>query len=246
MEYYQYYQELLRPINFETMKASFNDAFQDDYHIVEHPETPINSPFNSPNEEGAHGRQYNLTLIPDRMDEKDFRREISDPNGIIVYYGCMDKDAAMPAYIKLLEKFPNKKIIYITVAGGVVQKEKNRKIALTNISEYIAQNSESVEMVIGSDHDHTCGKVKKDLGGSSLSDFLNITKPKEGIYAPSAEQAMMKSLIKAGSNEIGLPQLFGNKFRPALVSIDRAGGAKFDMNFGFVSPKSINGIAGNG
>ena len=68
------------------------------------------------------------------MEEDEFLNEIHDENGVILFYGCMDKDAAMPIYEKLHATFPTRKIVIITVAGGVVQKENHRKKALTNVS----------------------------------------------------------------------------------------------------------------
>lgn len=238
--------ELAKKVEFSEVQKAFH-TFAHDYEIVGHPDTPVNTPFNPPNGPDEHGhRQYNLTLLPEDMSEQQFLTELHSESGVVVFYGCMDRDAAMPAYKKLQEQFPGKKIVYITVAGGVVQKEDERKQSLTTISRYIAQHQENVEAVIATDHDHTCGKVKKDLGGIPLTQKLGIDGPLVGQHAPHAEQAEMKQLIRSGVSELKLPNLFGAKLRPALVAINRTGEASLDYSFHGVAPKSINFIAGAG
>jgi len=236
--------ELSKTVEFTEIQEVFK-TFEHDYEIVNHPHTPINTPFNTPNGLDKDGqRQYNLTLLPKEMTEKQFLAQIQDKRGVIVFYGCMDKDAAMPVYEELQKQYPGKKIVYITVAGGVVQKESERKQAITTISRYIAQHQEQVEEVVATDHDHTCGKIKKDLGGISLAEQLKMVSPQVGQDAPSAEQGEMKRLIKSAVSELHLPELFGNKLKPALVSINCTGAAKLDYAFQGIIPKSINFIAG--
>ncbi|MFA5136755.1 MAG: hypothetical protein WC489_05170 [Patescibacteria group bacterium] len=228
------------PISFEQVRTAFT-VFKSDYNIVAHPETPINTPFNRPNGPDATGhRQYNLTTIPADMTEADFLAQIEDPAGVVVAIGCMDKDAALPAYEVLKTENPDKKIVYITVAGGIVQKEQERIDAMRTILTYVSQHQEHVEAVIATDHDHTCGKIKVDLGGTALAEKIGAEVPNPGQNASQEEQEKMKSLIAGGVTEVGLPTLFPGKLKQGLVQIDREGSASIDYGFEGVQPQTIN------
>ena len=233
--------EPTQPVTFEQLKGAFN-VFKDDYKIVNHPNTPVNTPFNVPNQPDAHGRQYNLTLIPEEMTEKEYLSHLEAPEGIVLFIGCMDRDAALPAYQELQKQYSGKKIIYLTVAGGVVQKEQQRKDAMRTIITHASQHQDHIEAVIATDHDHTCGKVKAALAGAPLAQVIGIELPEVGNPAPPAEQAEMKSLIAGGITELGLRKLFPGKVLPGLVAINRQGNAHIDTNFQGVQPKTINQV----
>jgi len=102
--------ELSKTVEFTEIQEVFK-TFEHDYEIVNHPHTPINTPFNTPNGLDKDGqRRYNLTLLPKEMTEKQFLAQIQDKRGVIVFYGCMDKDAAMPVYEELQKQYPEKKL----------------------------------------------------------------------------------------------------------------------------------------
>ena len=228
--------EATNRIEFSQVKNAFQ-VFKNDYGIVRHPNTPFRNPFQEPNGLDPQGyRQYNLTLIPEEMTEADFLQKL---NGILVI-SCMDKDVALPLYNKLKDENSQTPIVFLSMAGGIVQEHDERKLALSTILTYISQHQEGITQVLATDHDHTCGYVKFVLGGTSLAEKLGVTVAEIGEHSKTNEQAAMKSLIAQNVEYHKLKQLFGDKLQLALAVIDRQGNVELDMNFNEVLPKKLS------
>lgn len=224
-------------MEFSQVKSAFK-VFAKDYEIVKHPNTPVRTPFDEPNDKDAKfERQYNLTQIPNEITEKQFLNKLK---GTLVI-SCMDKDAAKPLYDHIKKESPDEPIVFFSMAGGIVQEHDERKEALKTILEYVSQHQEKINSVITTDHDHTCGYVKYTLGGTSLAEKLGVNVAHPGKHSEEKEQKAMKSLIAQNIEYFELRKLFGDKLTVVLVNIDRQSEeVTVDDDFDGIEPKKLS------
>ena len=227
--------EIFKSIEFAQVKKAFQ-VFAHDYEIVQHPNTPVNNPFQKPNGLDVTGhRQYNLTLFPENMTKEEFDKKLK---GILVI-SCMDRDAAKPLYDQIENENPETPIIFLSMAGGIIQEHPKRKKALKTILKYIGKHQDNISQVLATDHDHTCGYIKYALSGTPLATKLGVELAIPGGYSDQKEQKAMKSLIIQSAQDYKLGKLFGKKLKLALAVIDRQGNVSLDTNFKGVPAKKL-------
>jgi hypothetical protein len=227
--------ETQQSIEFNQVKKAFA-VFAKDYEIVNHPHTPIRTPFETPNDLDEKGeRQYNLTLLPENITEKEFLEKLA---GVLVI-SCMDRDAAKPLYDLVQKENPKTPLVFLSMAGGIIQEHPQRKDALKTILGYIGLHQDKIDKVIATDHDHTCGYIKYTLGGTPLANIIGVEPATPGNYSSEKEQKVMKSLIAQNAKENHLQELFGEKLVLGLAVIDRKGNLQLDTNFNEVVPQSL-------
>lgn len=152
----------------------------------------------------------------------------------------MDRDVAKPLYESIKKDNPEEPIIFLSIACGIVQESSERKEALRTILEYISQHQKKISRVIATDHDHTCGYVKHELGGTSLAEKIGVKVANHGEHSQKEEQEAMKSLIKQNAQYLKLRELFGDKLTIALAIIDRQSDkVTLDDNFSEIKSKSL-------
>lgn len=226
--------ETMNTPTFEQVQQAF-ETFKGDYEIVHHPETPFANPFTPPNGPDHGHRQYSLTSI-EGIEEEDFRERVGKAEVLLV--GCMDKDGARPGYDELKKQYPDKNIMVITMAGGVVQDEGERTEALGTVLSFVGIHAGNLQIAILSGHNDKCGYV-----AYATDDALG----KRGVkfFGSSAEKQEMKSLILNGVNAYRSSFREQVEVKPALLQIDRqtdtneGGSAEFYYDFENVEPKSL-------
>lgn len=232
--------EINKPVEFSQVKTLWNQAFGKDLEIVGHPETQKRTPFNGVNPDDSHGRQYNLTEIPDSMTEDQFLFNFYRCDTI--YISCMDKDASGPGYKKLTKD--NRNVMLISMAGGIIQFSEDRQQALETMLKYLSQHNvlNQINTVIATDHDNTCGYIKvKGLGGTSLSDKLKSSEEEKPAETKVKENKTTKQMIKYYANKVNILKYFSFT-KLGLAKIDRQGGIEFEDIDDHVQPKSLEEI----
>jgi len=208
-------------------------VFGGDYNFVSHPETPVVSPFDRPNPPIEDKRQYTVTQIPEGLETEDaFLERYRKTDAILIT--CMDKDASGPAY-EILKK-GGKKIMFVSIAGGITQLTQEREHALTTILSYLGKKGDHIQEVLATNHDETCGYIKASLD-NPLSEAL-------GVEVGSKEEGTAtKALILHHMEKVGINNFFPQKVKPALVDIKReTEDAEFDYDFSGVQPQSLEEI----
>lgn len=167
-------------------------VFANDYEMVGHPELEIRTCWEEPNDAGT----YSLSQIPEGMTEVEFLEKMQGITDIAIT--CMDKDCAHSTWEKI-EAAPEQ-IMMLTWGGGVVQKGRDRVVALQAIASYLSQlkwdgKLPNLSLVHADDHNHVCGAVKVWLG-QSLPEFLTQLYGKEITPQSEEEDALMESLIR--------------------------------------------------
>lgn len=227
--------EFIKQIEFSQVKLAFQ-VFANDYKIVKHPNTPVRTPFERPNQSDEKGeRQYNLSIIPKNMTESQFLKKLK---GTLVI-SCMDRDVTLPLYNRVKKEDSKTPIIFLSMAGGIVQERDERKKALAIILTYISQHQENIAHVIATDHDHTCGYVKYELEGTPLAEKVGVQPAIKGDHSDQKEQQAMKSLIIQNARYFKLKKLFRRKLNLALAVIDRQGNIDLDMDFQRIKSKKL-------
>jgi hypothetical protein len=167
-------------------------VFANDYEMVGHPELESRTCWEEPNDAGT----YSLSQIPEGMTEVEFLEKMQGITDIAIT--CMDKDCAHSTWEKI-EAAPEQ-IMMLTWGGGVVQKGKDRVVALQAIASYLSQlkwdgKLPNLSLIHADDHNHVCGAVKVWLG-QSLPEFLTQLYGKEITPQSEEEDALMESLIR--------------------------------------------------
>ncbi|MCG6982031.1 MAG: hypothetical protein LJE88_11545 [Deltaproteobacteria bacterium] len=170
-------------------------VFTNDYEMVGHPELEIRTCWEEPNDAGT----YSLSQIPAGITEVEFLEKMQGITDIAVT--CMDKDCAHSTWEKI-EAEPEQ-IMMLTWGGGVVQKGRDRVVALQAIASYLSQlkwdgKLPNLSLIHADDHNHVCGAVKVWLG-QSLPEFLTELYGKEITPQSEEEDALMESLIRDGA-----------------------------------------------
>lgn len=231
--------EVSRPVEFTQVKKLWNDAFGKDLEIVGHPNTLKRTPFNGVNLPDAHGRQYNLTVIPENLTEIEFLHAYGNCDTLFV--SCMDKDASGPGYNELTK---TGKVMLISMAGGIIQfppkneAEPNRQLALQVMLGYLSEHHQGkhIKKVMATDHNHTCGYIKvKGLNMTALSEKIG------GQPADDKENVATKKMIKYYATEIGIQKYFPEALLQ-LAKIDRQGNIEFEDIKDDIESKSLADI----
>ncbi len=235
--------ESLRPPTYAEFKHALH-IFKDDLEIAGHPDTPKVSIFQqSPMVSGSsdgNTRQHHLTQLPYELDndraETRFLQEFDLCR--IIRFSCIDPDASGPSY-NIYTNGQNERVASFLMAGGIIQPEPVRLMAIETIAAYLGYYSEFITKVWVTNHNRDCGLITKTLGGGPE----NTLTRRLGIEPGSLEESqVMKSMILHYASAAGLFKHFGDRVQPALELIDRKGHVGRDLNFYGVVPKSLGQV----
>ena len=194
-------------MDYETSNPTFEDfaravaVFGSDLNLVNHPETPKNSPWEPPHPSGT----YNLVEIPEGTTQEAFLERFEKVSEIAIT--CMDKDCARSTWEKLSENKPEGQIAIFSWGGGVIQSGEERITALVTINTYLAQLKREgklpqLERIHLDDHDWVCGAVKYFLGGVSLPEVLSVLLQRDISPHSQEEGEVSQMLIQDAANKL--------------------------------------------
>lgn len=191
-------------------------AFAHDLEIVGEqnrlkPRSPFEKPLDNFDSHGHHN--YHLTHW--EGSEKQLKAHLSKIKVVVV--GCMDWRFAKALYEDVINRgFKEEEIMFISVAGGMVQYGEGREKGLETILDYVLDNSPQVNTIIATGHADRCGAVASwtDTPAGEIHEKIG---PQPG--SSEETQNMERLIIQGIRNHLSLPPKNSIKVFPELLKL---------------------------